>query len=146
MGRNVMLPSDAALPAQRRPLTTTTTAGPATGPSTPVSYERPSTDQIIVRLRSDVPGALRVLESWDPGWRATVDGAPADTLCADDVFLAVALPPGAHEVRFTFSTPGARTGIGMSLASLCLLAIMAAFTAGAEPDVVGVVGIDKQCG
>ena len=64
------------------------------------------------------------LESWDPGWAATANGVPVDVLCADDVFLAVALPPGEYEVRFTYSTPGAATGIGISLASLCLLAAL----------------------
>ena len=49
-------------------------------------------------------------------------------LCADDLFLAVALPAGAHEVKFTYSTPGVTAGIAISIASLCLLATLAAFT------------------
>jgi uncharacterized membrane protein YfhO len=121
---------------------------PATTPTTrstpvPVAYERHSTDEIVLRVRAESIGVLRVLETWDPGWRATIDGTPADALCADDVFLAVALPAGAHEVKFTYSTPGVTTGIGISIASLCLLAALAAVTArGKRED----VGIDKQSG
>jgi hypothetical protein len=49
---------------------------------------------------------------------------PVDVLCADDVFLAVGLPTGEFEVRLRYATPGAATGVGLSLASLCLLAAL----------------------
>jgi hypothetical protein len=128
VGSGVMLTSDAS-----RASVTTAAAVAASSPAIPsptaVTYERPSTDEIVLRTQPAAPGVLRVHESWDPGWRVTVDGAPADVLCADDVFLAVALPAGAHEVTFTYATPGATTGIGISIASLCLLGALMASAA-----------------
>jgi hypothetical protein len=124
-----------ASPAAAMPPATTPTTRPAPAA---VAYERPSSDEIVLRVQAESTGVLRVLETWDPGWRATIDGVPADVLCADDVFLAVALPAGAHDVTFSYSTPGLTTGIGISIASLCLLAALAASTARAKRDVAGI--------
>jgi hypothetical protein len=130
VGSGVMLDRDTSPSAVAAAAAPTTS--PATSTPAPVAYQRPSSDAIVLRAEPPVPGVLRVLESWDPGWRATIDGTPADVLCADDVFLAVALPPGPHEVKFTYATPGVATGIGISLASLCLLAALATSTARAK--------------
>jgi uncharacterized membrane protein YfhO len=92
-----------------------------------VTYERPGTDEIVVRVRSSEAGIVRVLESFDPGWRAEIEGKPAEVLAADDTFLGVALPAGGsgeRVVRFTYHTPGVIPGAFVSLASLILLAVM----------------------
>lgn len=131
MANHVMLPPDASLPASP-PIAQPATSQPATAPATTgpssggdsVTYTRPSSDRIAVRVRSNEAGVLRVLESWDTGWRVTVDGAPAAVLCADDAFLAIALPTGDHNVEFAYFTPGAATGVAISLASLCALGVL----------------------
>jgi hypothetical protein len=120
-----------------------TTAPTSTPTAAAATYQRPSSDEIVLRAQAAVPGVLRVLESWDPGWRVTVDGVPADVLCADDVYLAVALPAGTHEVIFRYVTPGAATGIAISIASLCLLSTLVAVSAREKRLHVG---IDKHPG
>ncbi|HXI85090.1 MAG TPA: YfhO family protein [Verrucomicrobiae bacterium] len=95
-------------------------------PATPdfdgaVTYDRPSSDVIVLKVRTNQAGFLRVLESFDPGWTANVDGAPVPILPADDFALAVRLDPGIHQVRLRYATPGARTGAAISLVSLLLL-------------------------
>jgi hypothetical protein len=80
-------------------------AGVAAGGS-----RRPGTAQIVryanaeVDVSVDAPdgGLLLLNDVWHPWWRATLDGKPVDVLRADVIFRAVALPPGRHEVRFTF--------------------------------------------
>lgn len=84
-------------------------------------YERRSSDSIDVRVSYDGPSVLRVLEAWDPGWSATLDGSPIPVAVADDVFLAVRLPPGKHAVRFEFDTPGCFAGAALS--SACVIAL-----------------------
>jgi uncharacterized membrane protein YfhO len=86
-----------------------------------VNYERPSSDVIVLKVRTNQAGFLRVLESFDPGWSANVDGTPAPVLPADDFALAIRLDPGIHEVRLQYATPGAKTGAAISLISLLLL-------------------------
>ena len=103
---------------------TTSPVGSTTRP-TQVSYKRVSDDRITIDGNYDQGGYLRCLEAWDPGWSATVDGAPAPVLLADDVFIAVALPPGTHTVCLTFSTPGATTGALLSIAGLLSLITIA---------------------
>lgn len=91
-------------------------------PEALVTYERPSADVIRIHVATGQPGFVRVLESFDVGWSATVDGKPTPVLPADDFALAVRVEAGRHEVRFRFTTPGARIGIAISFISLTLLA------------------------
>ncbi|CAN5394227.1 hypothetical protein BH09PLA1_BH09PLA1_04290 [soil metagenome] len=84
-------------------------------------YGRPSSDEMIVHVTTDRPGYVRLLESWDPGWSATVDGAPAPILAGNDVFITVPISPGTHELRLIYRTPGAKTGIVISVLCAVLL-------------------------
>ncbi|MGH7179778.1 MAG: YfhO family protein [Tepidisphaeraceae bacterium] len=89
-------------------------------------YTRPSPDVIDVQIFVASHGFLRVLESDDTGWSATVDAAPCPILAGNDMFLTVGLSPGSHRVQFRFQTPGARTGMivsGLSLLGLFALTL-----------------------
>src|SRR5262245_58416880 len=57
-----------------------------------------------VKLEVDSPdGGWAVLNDvWHPWWYVDLDGKPAQLLRANVLFRAVAVPPGHHEVRFTF--------------------------------------------
>jgi hypothetical protein len=71
-------------------------------------------------------GVLVLSDAWYPGWRATVDGAPAPLLRADYALRAVALPPGHHVVEFTFRSRPAELGLALSAVGLlCLVAFAA---------------------
>jgi hypothetical protein len=86
-----------------------------------VEYRRPDSDHIECTVDTQQPGYLRVIESWDPGWSATVDGLPVSIIPALDALLAVPIGPGRHEVRFVYRTPGAMVGQLISVLSLALL-------------------------
>jgi hypothetical protein len=72
---------------------------------------RPGTARILRYANAEVDvavnapdgGFLLLTDVWHPWWRATLDGKPVDILRADVIFRAVALPRGAHEIRFTFA-------------------------------------------
>ena len=110
---SIMLPPNTDKPAPPPPVVPDFTGT--------VTYERPSSDVIVVKVRTNQAGFLRVLESFDPGWSANVDGVLAPVLPADDFALAIRLDPGIHEVHLQYDTPGARTGAAISLVSLLLL-------------------------
>jgi uncharacterized membrane protein YfhO len=107
-------------PAFREPVSAAPAEEP--GPSV-VRYRRLSSDSIAVAIASPEPGYLRVLESWDPGWQATLDGHPVRTLPGNDTFLSVAVPAGRHVVALEFFTSGLAAGLALSLACAALLAL-----------------------
>jgi hypothetical protein len=89
-----------------------------------LSYGRPDSDEIVVQVEARSPGYLRVMESWDEGWSATLNGKATDLLVADTFAMAVRLRPGVHEVRLSYRTPGARTGLVLSALSAALLSLL----------------------
>ena len=67
-------------------------------------------------------GMLRVLESWAPGWEATVNGAPVAIHRADFLFMAVPVPAGSCEVHFTYRPPSFPLGLTVSVVALVIIA------------------------
>ena len=96
-----------------------------------VVYERPDPDHVVVRVRAPRFGFLRVLESHDEGWTATLDGGRVPLLLADGFAMAVRVPLGDHEVRLEYRTPGVLAGWILTAASALLLAavVLAPFRA-----------------
>ena len=75
--------------------------------------------EVVVAVDAPMPAILLLNDVWHPWWRATLDGQPADILRANVIFRAVVLPPGTHNVRFTFAP---FTGAVADLAGLAGLA------------------------
>lgn len=98
-----------------------------------VTYQRPGPDVIQCDVSTSRYGYLRVIESWDPGWSATVDGVVAAPIPAMGALLALPLAPGKHSVTFTFRTPGATTGIFLSLICLAGVVVMTVVARKAKP-------------
>lgn len=64
-----------------------------------------------VELSATGPGWLVLSEIDYPGWKAWVDGQPAEIARYDSLLRAVQLPPGEHEVTFTFAPASVYAGI-----------------------------------
>jgi uncharacterized membrane protein YfhO len=58
----------------------------------------------------DRPGYLFLADTWYPGWRVMVDGAPARALRANYAFRAVALEAGEHVVTWIYRPASVRWG------------------------------------
>jgi hypothetical protein len=78
-------------------------------------------------LDVDAPdgGYVVLLESYDPGWRATVDGEPAEVLPANVLFRAVRVGPGRHRVRLEYRPPAQAAGLAVSGLALAVAAALA---------------------
>jgi len=72
-----------------------------------------------LRTQCDAEAYLVLTEGLFPGWTVEVDGAPGRILPANHLFQAVRLPPGTHDVRFTYRSRF--LGIGFALAAAGLL-------------------------
>ena len=77
------------------------------------------------RLRAPTraaPSLLVVAEHYDKGWRATLDGKPAQTVQADLSAIGVALPAGQHEVSLHFVPD--LLWLGLLLCAGCVAALL----------------------
>ena len=77
-----------------------------------------------VTVAVDSPrGTLVVLaETGSRGWRATIDGATTPIYPVDEMFQAVAVPPGPHTIRWRFVSPGFFPGLALAAGGVALLA------------------------
>ena len=64
-----------------------------------ISYQN---TEVVLDVESPDGGWAVLNDLWHPWWFAELDGKPVATLRANVLFRAVAVPPGHHEVRFTF--------------------------------------------
>lgn len=81
---------------------------------------------VVLLAETPRPAVLLLADLAAPGWRATIDGRPAELLRADHILRAVALPAGRHEVRFEFHDPALRQGLLLALAGLLGVAALCA--------------------
>ncbi len=83
-----------------------------------VSYEP---DDVRLEASLASPGYLLLLDTYFPGWRATVNGAPAPIYRADFNFRAVPLPAGKSTVIFSYRPESLRIGIYLCALGILLL-------------------------
>ena len=84
-------------------------------------YPRPSAGRASYMEDYRTPGYVVFNETYCPGWRAWVDGASVPILRAYGLFMAVAAPPGTHQVDFRFEPASFRLGLFLTLGMLGLL-------------------------
>jgi len=79
-------------------------------------------DRLRVEADLDAEGYLVLADSYDPGWRARVDGRDAEVLRANLAFRAVKLAAGHHVVEMVYRPPVVLAGLAVSaLAAVALL-------------------------
>ena len=86
-----------------------------------VRYEPARVD---IQVRAAAPALLVLSDLFYPGWQATVDGRPAKILEANYVMRAVAVPEGAHEIRFLYRPASFRFGAAVSAAGCLAVALL----------------------
>lgn len=60
---------------------------------------------------------------WESGWTATVNGEPVEIEKVSVGFMAVKVPAGESQIRFTYTTPGLNLGILVTIISFLLLGV-----------------------
>ncbi len=96
-----------------------------TGTVTFTSY---APKHIVLAADAKTPSVLLLNDKYDPNWRVSVDGAPAQLLRCNYLMRGVFLQPGQHTVKFDFSMPNrplyvtfAAIGIGIILCGFLLI-------------------------
>src|SRR5262249_27600020 len=90
-----------------------------TGSATVTSY---ASDDVHVHISTSSDAWLVLSDTYYPGWRATVDGQPAQVLRGDVLFRVVAIPGGEHDVEFSFDPPSVLVGFPISVVALVVVA------------------------
>jgi hypothetical protein len=86
-----------------------------------VDYRRVGDDEIELEAAMQRAGAVAVSESWDPGWRAFVDGRETRAYPCDIALMAVSVPAGRHTVRLRYRPPGWDASVAMWVLGVALL-------------------------
>jgi len=112
---------------RRRDTAATVIEGPV-----PEGYTPPAGEARIVRddpgttvldARADRRALVVLSDLFAPGWTAEVDGRPAEIVRANALVRGVWVDAGAHQVRFSYRTPGLAAGWAIALAGALALAV-----------------------
>jgi Bacterial membrane protein YfhO len=90
----------------------------------PATIVRDEPRTVEIEASLPAPGLVVLADSFYPGWRATVDGTPAPILATNHLFRGVPAPAGQHRIRFEYSPWTLPAGVGLTLASIAVIAIM----------------------
>lgn len=82
-----------------------------------------SADPLEVEFEVAAPdgGWLVLADTWYPGWAVTIDGEVASGYPANSIFRAVWVPPGHHDVVWSYRPTSFRLGLVLSGIGLILL-------------------------
>lgn len=76
-----------------------------------------------IEAQTEGGGGLLVLsEIHYPGWKATVDGEPAELVRADYLLRALCVPPGTHQIDLRYDPPLLKLGLLITAVALLLVA------------------------
>jgi len=84
-------------------------------------------DAVEIEAELSAPGEVVLLDLYDPGWRATVDGRTTPVARANGAFRAVAVPGGRHIVQMRYRPPAAIAGALVSALALTAFVVAAGF-------------------
>lgn len=90
-----------------------------------VRVEGRSANSLRIVADSPQPARIVLTELAYPGWSVTVDGEPAEPLVVDGMFRGVDVPPGRHEVVWSFRPRWLSWGIFISASTAVLLSGLA---------------------
>jgi uncharacterized membrane protein YfhO len=86
-------------------------------------------DRTDVEVTLNRPGYLVLVDTFDPGWRVSIDDRPASLVRANVAFQAVAVPAGSHRVQLVYRPSTVVWGAGVSLLGGALALALALWTA-----------------
>jgi hypothetical protein len=97
------------------------------GVSRIVSY---APDRVLLEAQLTDPGYVVLVDSFDPGWRATVDGERASVTRANVAFRAVSVPRGRHLIEYRYRPWSVSVGLAISVTALLTVLVAGVFRRG----------------
>ncbi|HXF10511.1 MAG TPA: hypothetical protein VN625_06970, partial [Desulfuromonadaceae bacterium] len=78
---------------------------------------------VLIHARMESAGLLVLADSWNPGWKATVNGSPAPILRTDYALRGVVLPAGECDVEFRYDSDTVRRAFWISVVAVLILGV-----------------------
>jgi hypothetical protein len=85
-----------------------------------VQIVRYRTTSVTLRTNTPCKSMLVVADTWFPGWKALVDGKPAQIYAAYDIVRGVVVDPGQHEVVMRYRPSSVFTGMALAFVGILL--------------------------
>jgi Bacterial membrane protein YfhO len=86
-----------------------------------VDFKSYAPERIVIDATATSPSVLLLNDRYDPHWKVTVDGKPAQLLRCNFVMRGVYLAPGTHTVGFAYILPNRALYLTLSAAGAGLL-------------------------
>jgi len=80
--------------------------------------------RVRARVAATGPALLATSQPAIPGWRASLDGEPAEPVLVHGAFLGLVVPPGDHEVAFVYAPRSWTFGLVACAAGVVLGGLM----------------------
>lgn len=81
-------------------------------------------DRMRVEVTTSHDGWLVLVDAYDPGWRATLDGRPVPVLRANYAFRAVRAPAGTHVIEQVYRPHSVWAGLALSASALAAASLI----------------------
>lgn len=91
--------------------------------SSGVEWRSDQPDRLRMTVRASQPSWLVLLDTWEPGWKATVNGRERPVRRADFSFRAVQVPAGTSDVSLSYRPIELAAGAGVSLVAMTAVAL-----------------------
>jgi hypothetical protein len=88
-------------------------------------------DRLVLDTEAPAPAFVIVADSYDPGWRADIDGHAARIVRADLLVRGVAVPAGRHRVTMVYEPEGWSGAVVSTRAAFVMWLLLGATTAAA---------------
>ena len=81
-------------------------------------------NRISAEIEQKEDGYTMLSVPYSKGWKAQIDGHPAETLKVDNAFMAVSMPAGTHHLSLSYQPPYVKEGLAFTGALLILILIV----------------------
>jgi prepilin-type N-terminal cleavage/methylation domain-containing protein len=82
---------------------------------------------VVLDAALDRAGLVVLRDTYDPSWRADVDGQPAEIARVNGRYRGIALPPGRHVIRFVYRPRDLAAGLILSMGTFAALGLYGFF-------------------
>ncbi|MEW5958613.1 MAG: YfhO family protein [Chloroflexota bacterium] len=96
---------------------------PPARPTSPAIISREHSQAVEITVNLNAAGYLVLLDTYYPGWVASVDGAPTPIYRANYIVRAVYVPAGEHTIRFDYRPRSFWVGAALALLALLIITV-----------------------